>query len=196
MSEINTIWIGDELKLPDYHTSWGNVKIHGNDVLGSRKWELRDKMKHYASVGEINGVADCLRWELLWEYGGIFVDADSERLRTLPDFIKELPAVAAWENEVERPGLIACGFLKFEKKDPFIRAIIDHIKAADIKGRPAWEVVGPGVITEVFNKLGPKHLTILPSHFFYPVHYSGLRYEGTYMLAAQHWSSTRGNYGT
>ena len=196
MYEINAIWIGDESLRPAELNSWGNIKVHGNDVLASRTWELRDKMRHYANVGELNGVADCMRWELLYELGGIFVDADSEKLRNLPDFINELPAVAAWENEIDRPGLIACGFLKFNKKDPFIRAIIDYIKAEPIQGREAWKVVGPLAITETFKKVEPRHLTILSSHFFFPKHWNGKSYQGTYTLAAQHWKSTKGTYGT
>jgi hypothetical protein len=190
MSEINAIWIGDESRVPSEVYTWGNVTVHGNQVLGNITWELKDKMRHYASMGELNGVADCMRWELLYHYGGIFVDADSEKVRNLPDFINELSAVAAWENEIDRPGLIACGFLKFEKHDKFVGDIIDWIKAEPIKGREAWEVVGPGAITTVFKHTKPRHLTILPSHFFFPRHHSGREYTGTYILAKQNWSST------
>ncbi len=194
MSEINAIWIGDESKCPQSVYTWDNVKIHGNDVLKNRTWELRDKMRHYASTGELNGVADCMRWELLYAYGGVFIDADSERIRTLPEWFNELSHIATWENELERPGLIACGFLKFPPKDPFIRAIIDYCIEEPVKGREAWQVVGPLAITNVFRAYKPRNLTILPSHFFYPRHWEGAEYTGNYVLARQAWGSTKGQY--
>jgi mannosyltransferase OCH1-like enzyme len=191
MFQINAIWIGDESKRPASLDSWGHVKVFGNETLKERSWKLRDKMRHYASTGELNGVADCMRWELLYEHGGIFIDADSEQVRTLPAYFAELTSVAAWENELERPGLIACGFLKFEPKDSFIKEIIDFCVEEPINNREAWRVVGPGAITAVYRKVKPRNLTVLPSHFFYPKHYEGAEYTGNLIYARQFWGSTR-----
>jgi mannosyltransferase OCH1-like enzyme len=191
MPEVSAIWIGDQNKLPQSVYSWGGVTLYGNDTLSGRTWELRDQMKHYANTGELNGVADCMRWELLYEHGGIFVDADSERIRNLPEFIYELDAAAAWENEIAAPGLIACGFLKFPAKDPFIRAVIDYCKAQNCHGKPAWITVGPQALTETYKKVKPKYLTILPSHFFFPEHWTGVKWEGRVIYAKQHWGSSQ-----
>lgn len=194
-SSINAVWIGDESKCPwESLSSWGSITVFDNDTLQSRKWKLKEQMRYYARTGEINGVADCMRWELIYDLGGIFVDADSELIRELPAFIQELPAAAAWENEIARPGLIACGFLKFPPKDVFVEKIIETILETPHQGKQAWETVGPNAITEAFKKYKPSHLTILPSHFFYPKHFSGIEYTGTYILAKQNWSSTRNTY--
>jgi mannosyltransferase OCH1-like enzyme len=191
-----TIWIGDELRKPvDCIQSWGDdVKVYGNKDLTTRSWRLAPQMQYYIQTNQLNGTADCMRWELLYQYGGTFVDADSVKLRDLPDDFNELPCIAAWEQESERPGLIACGYLKFPPKHPFVNAIIEHILEEPMEGKMAWEVVGPMAITKTFYKEKPDDLTILPSHFFFPRHLTGKEYSGTLKYADQKWGSTFNSY--
>ena len=196
---INTIWIGDTNKTPvscieSWKSGGYDVKVYDNDTLASRPWELAQKMRYFLGNGELNGVADCMRWELIYQHGGIWVDADSAKARELPDFFLELDAIAAWENEIERPGLIACGFMAFQPKDPFVEAIIKTIKAKPNLPKRAWEVVGPQAITDAFNTYKPDHLTILPSHFFFPRHLTGRTHKSSVSFANQFWGSTFQNY--
>jgi len=60
---------------------------------------------------ELNGVADIMRYEILFNEGGIALDADSLCLRPLEDWVLEPAAFAAWEHEHIRPGLIAAAAL-------------------------------------------------------------------------------------
>ena len=195
MYKVNTIWVGDDTKRPtDCIESWGDIAIWDNVRLNFGGWVLHKQMNHYLSTGELNGVADCMRWELIYERGGTWVDADSIKLRDLPKDFDELPCIAAWEQEAERPGLIACGYLKFPPKHPFINAIIEHILEEPLEGKMAWEVVGPMAITKTFYKEKPDDLTILPSHFFFPRHLTGKEYSGTLKYADQKWGSTFNSY--
>lgn len=195
MTSINAIWVGDHSKCPmESLKSWGEVKLWGNDALNKFSWELNTQMKHYFLTGELNGVADCMRWELLYEFGGTFIDADSVQVQPIPEWFNELEAIATWEQEFERPGLIACGFLSFKPKDLFVRQIIETIKQTPLDNKLAWETVGPMAITRAFYSYKPRHLTILPSHFFYPQHHTGASYTGKYVIARQSWSSTFKNY--
>ena len=52
---------------------------------------------------ELNGVADIMRYEILFNEGGIALDADSLCLRPLEDWVLEPAAFAAWEHEHIRP---------------------------------------------------------------------------------------------
>lgn len=162
--------------------------------MAIRKWRLAEQMRFFASRGEYNGVADCMRWELLQALGGIFVDADSVKLRDLPQDLDDLPCIAAWEQEIERPGLIACGYLKFPNDHPFLEAIIQDIKSQPLDERMAWEIAGPLAITRAFHTFKPNDLTILPSHFFTPRHLTGREYAGTLKYAEQLWGSTFNAY--
>ena len=48
-------------------------------------------------------------------------------------------------------------------------------------------------LTQAHRRYGYTGLSILPSHFFIPEHFSGACYEGRgSVYARQHWASTRG----
>lgn len=195
MPKYSAIWIGDESRLPwSCIDSWEDIRVFGNKDVAVRKWRLAEQMRYFTALNELNGAADCMRWELLYDLGGIFVDADSIKLRELPKDFDELPCIAAWEQELERPGLIACGYLKFPPQHPFVMAIILDILGQPLDGRMAWEVVGPMAITRAFHSFKPNDLTILPSHFFTPRHLTGREYSGTLKYADQLWGSTFNGY--
>lgn len=193
MHQVNIIWVGDGSKLPlHWIKTWGDVKLWGNDDLRLRKWALGPWMRHYAKRGEWNGVADCMRWELLWEHGGFFVDADSEKLRELPDDMYESNCFACWENEAVRPGLIACGALYAKPQSEQIGRVIAGIMQDTADDRLAWETVGPMAITKAADY---SLLTVHPSHYFIPEHFTGQTYKGNGpVYARQHWGSTRQSY--
>jgi hypothetical protein len=105
-------------------------------------------------------------------------------------------AFACWENEVARPGLIAAGYFGTVPRNPFLAHLIDEIKKKPtVTDRMAWESVGPQHLTDTWKKFGYGNLTILPSHFFIPRHFTGAEYTGTGPIyARQEWGSTLGRY--
>ena len=195
---MNIIWVGDESKRPDrLINTWRkhyDVRLWCNKDLAQRKWFLGNHIRHYIKRGEWNGVADCMRWELLYEHGGVWLDADSECLLPLPDWLWDCYFAGCWENEVARPGLIACGMLAARKECPFIGRIIASIYKDSTDERMAWDAVGPMAITREHTH-GDANVTILPSHFFIPEHFTGVKYNGgAPVYARQHWGSTHDSY--
>ena len=201
---IHVIWVGDESRRPDncistwkqHNPDW-TVKIWGNAELGSHGW-INAKHMRTMSKRELNGVADMMRWEILYEEGGFLVDADSVCTRALDDWLLEQEAFACWENELVRPGLIAAGYVATVPENPFIGQIIQDIQALPtITHAMAWQTVGPQRITDAYFKYRYSNLTILPSQFFIPQHFSGIEYTGGgTVYATQEWGSTRRSYDT
>lgn len=198
---IHIIWIGDESKAPaacirswrDRHPGW-EVRLWGNAELASTEWRLAAQMQ---VMPEINGVADMMRWEILYTHGGIAVDADSMCLRPLEDWMLEAEALACWESEQIRPGLISCAVLGCEPENGFIGQIIHNISETDVTQDMAWVTVGPGAITGAHRETGYANLTILPAHMFIPKHFSSPHdYAGSLVYARQFWGSTHGDYGS
>jgi mannosyltransferase OCH1-like enzyme len=199
---LHIIWVGDESKRPDNciqtwvkHNPGWNVKVWGNDSLAERGWINARHMRTMAQR-ELNGVADMMRWEILYDEGGFVVDADSICVRTLDDWLLEHEAFACWENEIARPGLIAAGYMASVPENPFIGQIIKDIQALpDITQAMAWQTVGPQRLTDAFHRYAYTGLTILPSHFFIPEHFTGTRYQGPgRVYARQEWATTRRAY--
>lgn len=194
---IHIIWVGDESARPDAlidtwrarHPGWA-IRVWGNAEYAGA-WRLKAAMEALWPV-ELNGVADIMRWEILHRHGGFATDADSECIAGMPANLFAQP-FACWESEIERPGLIATGAMAFEPGDPLIARIIGRIARRPIDSllaRSAWQTVGPRILTEeVSASMHP--LKILPSHYFFPRHYTGRTYDGPGpVYARQFWNST------
>lgn len=195
---IHFIWVGDETKSPTncmdtwraLHPDW-EFHLWGNKELQEQDWFNRPHMTAMYDR-ELNGVADMMRWEILHAVGGIVVDADSIAVRPLEDHLLDCEAFACWENEIERPGLIAAGYFGCEAGNWLVEQIIHDIhNEPSVTHAKAWRTVGPLRLTESYRKYRYSKLRIYPSHYFIPRHFSGLTYEGADpVYAHQLWGST------
>jgi mannosyltransferase OCH1-like enzyme len=199
---LHVIWVGDESRRPDNcirtwvdrNPGW-TVKVWGNDALATYGWVNAAHMRAMAAR-ELNGVADLMRWEILYREGGFVVDADSICVRPLDDWLLDAEAFACWESEVARPGLIAAGYVASVVDNPFFgQIILDIQSAATVVDQMAWQTVGPMRLTTAHRKYSYSNLTILPSHFFIPRHFTGVAYSGNGpVYAKQEWASTLRSY--
>lgn len=199
---LHLTWVGDDTKRPDnciqtwidQNPGW-TIKIWGNDDLRDYGWV---NARHIRSMWgkELNGVADLMRWEILYNEGGIVVDADSVCVRPLDDWLLEADAIACWENEFARPRLVGCNMVGSVPENPFFGQIIKDINAEQtVVNDMAWKTVGPLRLTTAYFKYQYTGLTVLPSHFFIPDHFSGVHYEGGGIVyARQEWASTHQSY--
>lgn len=201
---LHVIWVGDQSRRPDNciqtwvdrNPGW-TVRLWDNDDLAEYGWINARHMRDMARR-ELNGVADLMRWEILYHEGGFLVDADSVCVRPLDDWLLEHEAFACWESEIARPGLIAAGYVATVPQNPFFGQIIQDIQAADtVIDDMAWKTVGPLRLTNAHRQHKYTGLSVLPSHYFIPEHFTGLRYEGAGLVyARQYWASTRRSYDT
>ena len=200
--KLHFIWVGDENKRPNncidtwiqHNTGW-HIKIWGNSSLIEKKWVNAHHMQEIAKF-ELNGLADLMRWEILYDEGGILVDADSICVRPLEEHFLDNEAFACWENEVARPGLIAAGYFGCHAGNAFVGQIINDIFSEEsVTNEMAWKTVGPQRLTDSYRKYNYQSLKIFPSHFFIPEHFSGVVYNGHGdIYAYQEWASTRNSY--
>ena len=199
---LHVIWVGDESKRPDnciatwrrHNPDW-ELRLWGNEELASYGWVNAAHMREMAQR-ELNGVADLMRWEILYNEGGFVVDADSICKRPLEPWLFEGEAMACWENELARPGLIAAGYVASVPDNPFFgQMILDLQKEPTVVDRMAWQSVGPLFLTECHRQYQYSGLTIWPSHFFIPRHFTGTAYTGGgQVFADQAWGSTLQGY--
>jgi GT2 family glycosyltransferase len=167
--------------------------------------EIRNRGLHLECVPkineieEINGKADIIRWEILYHYGGLFVDADSICIEPFNYLLNQNKPFCGYENENVRQGLVATGTMAFPKNHPLPRGAIDYIKANQVSraktGKMAWQNVGPELLTKLLQTNLFSDVVIYPSYYFLPKHATGIQYMGhSIVYAYQEWGSTKQNY--
>ena len=197
---IHQIWVGDQSKRPDsLIQTWIDMNPSWEHILWTEENmpELTNQ-KQFDAMNELAGKADILRYELLNTHGGFFIDADSECINPLDDFLTENDAFCCWENEEIRKGLMSNGYLATKKDSPLAKKLIERISTyppdqiALLPNLTAWRVVGPMLLTSIAGEMGDDSgLHVYPSHYFIPRHYSGLEYNGDdKVYCKQYWGST------
>lgn len=198
---IHQIWIGTKQppyklmatwkeKHPDFeYILWNEKEIENRGII----FECQNKID---DIEEFYGKVDIMRWELLYRYGGIFIDADSICIESFDDVLMSYGGFMGFENEIMRPGLIAVGTMAFPKNHAIPFNAIEYIKNYDISRRctnkQAWETVGPVLLTNIYKSYIYDDVKILPSYSFIPYHYTGDEYEGHgKVYAYQIWGTTR-----
>jgi mannosyltransferase OCH1-like enzyme len=207
---LHIVWVGPHLPPMEMIDSWA-LKHTGNqgwlfqfwrdptqDDRKKQPWMNQDQMNARASRREWNGVADLMRYEILFKYGGFAVDADSTCVRALDagpiDFINSQTAVACYEHEHLRPGVIGCGFLGAPKEHPFFKACVEDA-AGQAPSEMAWKTVGPLLMGRVAQRMS-QNIKVYPARMFNPIHHSGTAAPGTAPIyAEQGWGSTKGYNG-
>jgi hypothetical protein len=203
---IHQIWIGPkpmpflhmngwQQMHPDFeYIRWTEAEFQERNIRFECQHRI-DEMEEWA------GKADIMRWELLYRYGGVFLDADSICVSPIDDVLMKCESFAGWEQEQCRKGLIATGTMGFPPRHPLVKAAVDWIKnnCVDVRQTKnrAWQSVGPMLLTRLYHTGQYPTMTIFPSFFFLPVHYTGAEYHGHGKIYAyQEWGSTKQNYDT
>ena len=201
---IHQIWIGPKPAPTNFMDSWRDKHPDFEYIRWSESELLKKGMMiqckdRVESMSEINGKADIIRWEILYKYGGVFIDADSICIEPLDDTLMNCKAFASYENEEARKGLVATGTMGFYPNHPLCKDAVEWILKNEISvektGYRAWKTVGPGLLTNLINQYKYPDFTVFPSFYFLPLHYTGLSYNAHGKIYAyQEWGSTKQNY--
>ena len=199
---IHQMWIGPKPRPKKLMATWKEKHpdfeyiFWTEENLKDMDFECKSQIEE---MTELNGKCDIMRWEILYKYGGVFIDADSFCIEKLDDSLMKREEFFCYENEIKIPGLISPGTVGFFKNHPLVRSIIDDIKTKRVSrsatGKAAWQTVGPGIITRHFPRY-QKSMDVLPSYYFLPgwkkqpIHYKG---HGK-VYAHQEWGSTFQSY--
>jgi GT2 family glycosyltransferase len=201
---LHQLWIGPKPRPSKFMDTWRANNPDYEYIMWNEQ-EIQNRglqlecVSRINSMSEINGKADIIRWEILYKYGGIFIDADCVCIEPLKNDFETLEGFSNYENEEARPGLIAVGMMGFRPKHPFCRDAIDWIQANNISveqtKQRAWITVGPGLFTRIYNTGKYPNIVIFPSYYSLPHHYTGRKYKGHGKIYAHHeWGSTHQNY--
>jgi hypothetical protein len=139
------------------HPDW-ELLTH-RDPLDPKEWPLTGHLFATCETGA--QLADLVRLEALYRFGGIYIDSDCEPYRSLEPLLP-LHAFAAWEDRNVIPNAV----MGAEPEHPAIRMCIDLAIKRHAQG--TWKA-GTGVTTEVLQNRDD--VLLLPPGAFFPVHY-------------------------
>jgi mannosyltransferase OCH1-like enzyme len=174
--KIHQVWLGSEL--PDKYKRYADTWTQLNPEWEYRLWTDRDcatmnlpNRKLFDSITNYGPKSDLLRFHLLNEYGGLYVDTDFECLKsferlTYLDFFTGI----GYPSKLELyPGLIGC-----VPNHPIIAKAIEAIK--EIKSIPTdatgvLETISSYFFTRIFWQVVSKYeegIVAFPPDYFYP----------------------------
>lgn len=198
---IHQIWVGGEMppKLKEFTQTWKDIYPGWDYILwddSSLGWlrnkRLFDRAAEFVpghAVGQLK--ADIARYEILFRYGGMYVDCDFQALKPIDNLIhKDKFAVRQPDRRT-----IANGLIGVPGRDPSMEECWRELprRAGKFKGRSAAAISGP----HLFGPIAHKHsFQILPSKLFFPyswkdVENNKLDYDDSDCYAVHHWLHRR-----
>jgi mannosyltransferase OCH1-like enzyme len=189
---IHQMWLGGNPPMNLINTwkiknpSWKHILWTEENL---KKWKFHNQNK-IETMKEPNGHCDIMRYEILYKMGGFFVDVDTICKKPLDNHLFNYDCISVYENEKQRGGLVACGFMAAQPKCNLLKLCIEEM---EISKSPAWWYVGPAYFTHIIQKYNYP-IKIHPSHYFIPNHYTGEIYSGNGPVYCDHlWGGTYEN---
>ena len=172
---IHQIWFGNQSNRP---VKWMKTFPIKNPDWKYKLWTEenlprlfnQDKFDYILRYGKTNDnyakLADIARYEILYQYGGIYIDADSECLRSLDPLINN-EIFSVYQDEEAK--LISNAIIGCTSSNPVIKEIIDHIASLDnslLSQTLAWKIIGPALWTKILSN--HPEVKIYDSIYFLP----------------------------
>lgn len=171
---FHQIWINSSNPdLPDRFKQFRDTWLARHPDWEYRLWNLENlefdpscaallpKCQHAAQM------ADLLRMEIIYRYGGVYVDTDFECLRPIDKILEGIEAFGCSEDG----RCITNSILGARKHSRLFKSVIDSFPAS-LGNKPVNIETGPAFLTDVILRTGFKNdFTLFPTYFFYPFNY-------------------------
>jgi len=202
---IHRVWVGG--REPEWQASfresweqpgwelwqWGDEDIEG---LLLRNRPLYDKAEKIAGRFAGQFRADLIRYEILEQHGGVYVDADFECLRPLDELeamVGDADCFAAWEEPNVWINNAIFGAVPGHR---FVNALISLLPQSVVEHAGARPniMVGPQFVTRVYRMGYEDDVLVLPKETFYPYLWNELgreREDFPNAFAVHHWGNRR-----
>lgn len=150
--------------MPDYEIKEWNESNYDINKFEYSKTAYKEKVWGF--------VADPIRADLLYEYGGIYFDTDIEAYKSFDDLLDNKMFMG-----FEQPIYLSTATIGAEKGHPYLKEIIDEYHKRKFERKDVWTdyITSPMIFTDVLSKYidrsRPEHqktdkLTVYPRDYF------------------------------
>ena len=163
---IHFVWLGPH-KLPESVKTWQKHHIDWKIIV----WN-EEKISHIHLINKdiyelpnkrYNQKSDIARLEILYRYGGVYIDSDIINIKNIDSLIKDTNLFFVQE----KLGLLSNSIIGSSKKNRTILKIIKHIKEKFDPNIAVWKSTGPKIITDFL--IEDRKITIPKSHSKYDI---------------------------
>ena len=172
---IHQIWLGGEF--PDKYKRIRDTWVDKNPDWEYKLWTDSDaesfgleNIEQFDKIDNLGAKSDIFRYEILYRYGGIYIDTDFECLKSFNDLthLDFFTGTGHMDVPVLFNGLIAC-----VPNHVIIKRLIEDIKIVPINGfNEIMKITGPYYFSDVvFNYMKnnkSEKIVVFPTVFFYP----------------------------
>lgn len=168
---FHQIWLGSSLpaRFRRYRRTWQRFHPHWKRVLWTeRTLPPLTLQRHFDQATSFAAKADIARLELLWRFGGVYVDTDFECLKPIDLLLGE--AIQAFVVE-ERPGMCGTAILGAVPRHPFVAECLRRLPASIAAGAAAGLSAqsGPCFLDPIARQFAAcGDVTLWPHTWFYP----------------------------
>ncbi|MDF2614693.1 MAG: hypothetical protein K0S71_2479 [Clostridia bacterium] len=190
---FHRIWIGSK-PMPQEFIEYGETwKKHHPD------WEMKlwtdenmivlQNQDAYNNALHFAQKADLARYEILYRFGGVYIDCDFECVRSIEELLKGIEAFAASEDGCT----ISIGIMGCVPQNEIFKVIIENVPAwmKAFSMLPISGQTGPWFVTNLLR--GNKKLKIFEKEKFYPYYYTEKYKKGEVFkdaYAIHHWAAS------
>lgn len=166
---LHQIWIGPKPAPHKWLETWKNMHPDWEYILWDESSinELllvnRSKYEYCYKLQRFEGCTDIARIEILYKYGGIYVDADMICLQPL-DNLTETDFFGVYSANIA--GRVANGVIGCSESHPIINSYIKEVENAK-KIIPPWSTIGAPLFKKVIS-YHDRMDSILPAPTFFP----------------------------
>jgi len=184
---IHIIWLGSkppkkvEIAVESWrrcHPNW-ELKLWENHDLENFAWTTPNSKAFFDHAENWIEKSDILRFEILYQFGGIYSDTDAVCLKSFEDLVSNGIAFFAGleSNLIQQFGrpLLGSAILGARKKHPILRRCMDFSLTREQAPTTLQYIrSGPGPVTQACYEAlekGAKDIVIFPCSYFYPLNW-------------------------
>lgn len=171
--KIHQIWLGE---MPTAHKKLIPKIINNHPEWEYKLWTF-DDIKNYPLINQelfdkttnLGSKSDILRYEILYNEGGFYLDSDFEMVKSFDLLINNefVGGTGHVEDPVLFNGLIGCS-----KNNELIKIVIDKLKNNSLEGDVMY-LTGPyhfsSIVFDYIKSNMDKDIVVLPTPYFYPL---------------------------
>jgi mannosyltransferase OCH1-like enzyme len=217
--KIHRLWLGPK-PMPEHYVEYGRQWQEMNpdweviewnaetipDVINVDIWDAVGKMAKSSITMDWDRAiavqrADVLGYELIWRFGGIYMNCDIQPIQPLDGLIAQTGerAFACFEGYYNERRYLVNAVLGGPKEHPFWKDCIDTLPARylNMMFAPMEQTTGPHLITDVYERGWYKRtdeFVALEEYYFNPVHFRDIAV-GQDASDRVEWAREQGAYG-